>query len=89
RMNVNPGVKAEIAVHSDSRDGEDAAKMDQRRADAIVEYLVGKSVPRDRLVAKGYGISRLKNHCAPGVTCTEAEHAENRRVEFTIISIMP
>lgn len=87
RLNVNPGVKMEIAVHSDAREGTDAAKLDQRRAEAIVDHLVAKGVARDRLVAKGYGISKLKNHCAPGVTCTEAEHAQNRRVEYSVLSI--
>jgi outer membrane protein OmpA-like peptidoglycan-associated protein len=77
----------EIAVHSDAREGTDAAKLDQRRAEAIVDHLVAKGVARDRLVAKGYGISKLKNHCAPGVTCTEAEHAQNRRVEYSVLSI--
>lgn len=89
RMNVNPGIKVEIGVHSDSREGDGAAKLDQRRADAIAEYLVGKGVARDRLVAKGYGISKLKNHCAPGVTCSEEEHAANRRVEYTVLSVTP
>lgn len=87
RLNVNPGVKVEIAVHSDARDGADANKLDQRRAEVMVDYLTTKGVARDRLVPKGYGISKLKNHCAPGVTCSEAEHAQNRRVEFTITSI--
>lgn len=89
RMNVNPGIKVEIGVHSDSRDGAESAKLDQKRADAVVEYMVGKGVARDRLVAKGYGISKLKNHCAPGVTCSEEEHAANRRVEYTVTAITP
>lgn len=87
RMNVNPGIKVEVGVHSDSRDGAEAAKLDQKRADAIVEYLITKGVARDRLVAKGHGISKLKNHCAPGVTCSEAEHAANRRVEYTVLEV--
>lgn len=85
RLNVNPGLKVEIAVHSDAREGTEAARLDQRRAETIVDHLVSKGIKRDRLVPKGYGYSRLKNHCAPGVTCTEAEHAENRRVEFTVL----
>lgn len=88
RLNVNSALKVEIGVHSDARDGTDAALIDQRRADAIVDYLVSRSVKRDRLVAKGYGFTRLKNHCAPGVTCTEAEHAQNRRVEFTVLEVL-
>lgn len=88
RLNVNSALKVEIGVHSDARDGADAARLDQRRADAIVDYLVSRAVKRDRLVAKGYGFTRLKNHCAPGVTCTEAEHAQNRRVEFTVLEVL-
>ncbi|MBL7950378.1 MAG: carboxypeptidase regulatory-like domain-containing protein [Flavobacteriales bacterium] len=88
RLNVNSALKVEIGVHSDARDGTDASRLDQRRAEAIVDYLVSRAVKRDRLVAKGYGISRLKNHCAPGVTCSEAEHAQNRRVEFAVLEVM-
>jgi len=51
--------------------------------------LVRRGVKREKLVAKGYGISRLKNHCAPGVSCSEAEHAQNRRVEYTVLEVMP
>ena len=87
RLNTNPLIKVEIGVHSDARDSDDPAKRDQKRAAAIVAYLVKKGVKKDRLSEKGYGISRLKNHCAPGVQCTEAEHAENRRVEFTVTDV--
>ena len=87
RLNVNPGLKVEIAVHSDAREPSDAAKLDQRRAEAIVDHLVSKGVKRDRLVAKGQGFAKLVNHCAPGVPCTEAEHAANRRVEFTVLEV--
>ena len=55
----------------------------------MVDHLTLRGVKRDRLTAKGYGIARLKNHCAPGVTCTEAEHAQNRRVEYTVTEILP
>jgi len=89
RLNVNSALKVEIGVHSDARDGADAARLDQRRAEAIVDYLVTRAVKRDRITAKGYGFSRLKNHCAPGISCTEEEHAENRRVEFTVLEILP
>lgn len=87
RLNTNPLVKVEIGVHSDARDTNDPAKRDQKRAASIVSHLVKKGVKKDRLTEKGYGISRLKNHCAPGVQCSEAEHAENRRVEFTVTDV--
>lgn len=89
RLNVNPSVLIEVGVHSDAREGADAAKLDQRRAEAIRDHLATRGVKRERMVAKGYGTARLKNHCAVGVTCTEAEHAQNRRVEYTVTGIAP
>lgn len=88
RLVVNPQLSVEIAVHSDAR-GDAAAelKLSQKRADAIVAHLRSKGVPKDHLTAKGYGNTRLQNHCAPGVTCTEEEHAENRRSEYVITAI--
>ncbi len=88
RMLVNPGILVEVAVHADAR-GEEDQKLTQKRADAIVEYLRGKGIPKERLVARGYGATRLLNHCAPGVTCTEEEHAVNRRNEYVVTEIRP
>jgi hypothetical protein len=33
----------------------------------------------------GFGEYRLRNKCADGVKCTEAEHQYNRRTEFQLI----
>ncbi len=76
----------EIMSHTDSR-GNDAynLSLSQRRAEAVVNYLVGKGIPRARMLAKGYGETRLKNKCANGVPCTDSQHRENRRTEFRIL----
>jgi peptidoglycan-associated lipoprotein len=88
RLQVNPMLMVEIGVHSDARgDASEELKLSQKRADAIVAHLKAKGVGKDRLTAKGYGITRILNNCGPGVTCTEAEHAENRRVEYSITSV--
>lgn len=87
RLGVNPTVTIEVGVHSDARG--DLAKettLSQQRADAIAAYLISKGVPKDRVRAKGYGASRLMNHCAPGVQCSEEEHAANRRSEYTVLT---
>lgn len=85
RLQVNPGLSVEIGVHSDARGDLNAAlKLSQKRADAITAYLRSKGVAKERIVGKGYGATRLLNACGPGVTCTEAEHAENRRTEYTV-----
>ena len=36
---------------------------------------------------KGYGESKLINRCAEGVSCTEEEHAANRRTEIRITKL--
>jgi peptidoglycan-associated lipoprotein len=55
-LNDNPGISIEIASHSDSR-GDSAFNMQlsQKRAQSVVDYLVGKGIDVNRLEAKGYG----------------------------------
>jgi len=83
----NPGVKLEIASHTDSR-GSNTSNQDlsERRAQAVVRYLQTKGVNSSLLVANGFGEKRLKNRCADGVSCTERDHAVNRRTEFRLIN---
>ena len=86
-LNENQTWKVEIATHTDSRSSDAYnLKLSQQRAESIVKYLVSKGVSKERLVAKGYGETRLLNRCANGVRCTEAEHQMNRRSEFTILN---
>ena len=86
-LNSKPGVSVELTSHTDSR-GSDEYNMalSQRRADAIKNYLVSKGISANRLVSKGYGETRLKNNCSNGVQCSEAQHQQNRRTEYRVIS---
>jgi outer membrane protein OmpA-like peptidoglycan-associated protein/tetratricopeptide (TPR) repeat protein len=86
-MHDNPTLKIELASHTDNR-GNDKYNMalSQRRAQSVVDYLVNRGISRDRMVAKGYGESHLLYKSANGIIITEAEHQQNRRTEFTIIS---
>jgi OmpA-OmpF porin, OOP family len=71
----------EVGVHTDER-GDDKwnLELSQRRADAIVAYLVGKGVDAKRLRATGYGETRpLDKHHTP------AAWARNRRTELVIL----
>lgn len=79
-------VRIEIMSHTDAR-GDDAYNMSlsQQRANSVVNYLVTKGISRNRLVAKGYGETRLVNRCSNGVQCSEADHRKNRRTEFRIL----
>lgn len=82
----NPGVKLEIASHTDSRGSNTSNQsLSERRAVAVVNYLKTKGVNESLLVANGYGENKLKNRCSDGVSCTEREHAVNRRTEFRLI----
>lgn len=87
RLLVNPAVVVEVGVHTDALDQDQP--MTQKRADAVAAYLVSKGVPKDRLVARGHGNSKPVNHCVHGVTCSETEHAVNRRAEYRVIEVRP
>jgi OmpA-OmpF porin, OOP family len=78
----NPSIQlVEIQGHTDER-GDDAYNLDlsDRRAKAVMKYLVDKGVDSKRLTAQGYGetqpLDRRHN---------EAAWAKNRRVAFLIL----
>ncbi len=82
----NPTWDVEMSSHTDSRAPDDYnMKLSQRRAESTVKYLIEHGIDADRLSAKGYGETRLVNKCSNNVPCTEEEHQQNRRTEFTIL----
>lgn len=87
-LNDRPAIRIQINAHTDSR-GSAASNqtLSEARAKAVADYLVSKGINRGRLVTRGYGESQLKNRCADGVNCSEAEHAVNRRTEFRVLNI--
>jgi outer membrane protein OmpA-like peptidoglycan-associated protein len=86
-MRDNPTLKIELSSHTDSR-GSDSYNeaLSQRRAQSAVDYLVNRGIARDRMVAQGYGERRLLNRCSNGVSCSIAEHQENRRTEVEVLT---
>ncbi len=93
-MNENPGMYVELGSHTDCR----ASKrynmaLSDRRAKASAEYIKKRITNPERITGKGYGESRLINHCEcegkKVVPCTEEEHQANRRTEFRIVKIDP
>lgn len=81
----NPNIKIEIAAHTDNV-GSAGYNMtlSEKRAQSVVSYLLDNNVPVERLVAKGYGLTK------PMVPNTSEENkALNRRVEFKILEVMP
>jgi outer membrane protein OmpA-like peptidoglycan-associated protein len=89
-MEENPHLVFEIGVHTDSRGNDEYnLALSQGRADEIVFNLLKKGIPKNRLLAKGYGETLLVNHCSNGVRCNGNEHESNRRIEFIVKDILP
>jgi outer membrane protein OmpA-like peptidoglycan-associated protein len=82
----NPEVKVELSSHTDCRGSHKYNQnLSQNRANASVAYIISQGIAKERIVAKGYGETKLLNECADGVTCTEEQHQMNRRTEFKVI----
>jgi len=77
-----PEVRVEVAGHTDSQNSEAYnQKLSERRAQAVMDYLVARGIDRSRLVAKGYGEAQpiADNRTADG-------RGANRRVELRKLS---
>lgn len=76
-----PNAKIEIAGYTDNQ-ASDAynLQLSQRRAQAVVDYLVSVGIDRKKLVSKGYGESK-----PIAGNDTEEGRAMNRRVEFRFL----
>ena len=79
------GVYIEVEGHTDNV-GNDAYNkgLSQRRAEAVVAYLVSKGVDAGRLQAKGFG-----EEAPIADNKTKVGRATNRRVVFTILTAAP
>ncbi len=87
-MKAYPGMKLELASHTDSRGSTDYNQdLSRRRSASVLKYLKSKDVDGNRLVPRGYGESQLRNRCASGVACSEREHQYNRRTEVKILEL--
>lgn len=76
----DPELRLVIAGHTDSEGGDDYNQaLSERRAEAVVGWLVGKGVAANRLSAEGHGESRPVADNA-----SEAGRALNRRVELRL-----
>ena len=75
-----PTVNIEIAGHTDT-DGEEASNqaLSEKRAQAVVDYLVRAGLPASRFIPAGYGSTQplAGNE-------TEEGKAQNRRIEFMV-----
>ena len=89
-MKDNPTLEIELSSHTDCRATiKYNQQLSSKRAESAVQYIASQGVDVRRMIAAGYGESRLVNKCACEgtyvVPCTEEEHQENRRTEFKIL----
>jgi len=84
-LTENPKLILEVQSHTDAVAGDDYnMELSQKRANAVVDYLIAKGINKKRLIAKGFGETMLANTCANGVECSDAEHKQNRRTVFKL-----
>ncbi len=91
----NPSLVVEIQVHSDCRGSNKySRRLSPARAQSCLEYLVSKGIPKERLIASGYGDEVPRK---PGLDCEsinkmptkeeqEKAHQQNRRVQYKVLS---
>ena len=80
-LNDNKNIKIEIAGHTDAVGSDvDNLTLSNNRANAVVNYLLGKGIAKDRLSAKGYGETKFI-----ATNDTDEGKQLNRRVEFVIL----
>lgn len=81
-LKSQPDMKVELSGHTDSV-GSDAynKNLSQRRANSVKNFLVSQGVPASRLTAIGYGEAK-----PVADNTTDEGRAQNRRVEFRVIS---
>lgn len=84
-MNKYPEMEVEIGSHTDNRgNAKFNEDLSQKRADATRNYIIEQGIPKNRILAKGYGESVPIVKCIPEDTCDEEQHELNRRSEFVI-----
>lgn len=86
-MTENPTMEIEIGAHTDCRGGETLNRnLSDKRAKAAAEYIKAKIENPERIAGKGYGESQPLSDCSCN-SCSDEEHAKNRRIEFKIIKM--
>lgn len=85
-MGDNPEIFVELGSHTDDRASNDYnMELSWRRARSAVSYMLTRGIDPARIVAKGYGESRL---LLPNAL-TEEDHQVNRRTEFKVLRYDP
>ncbi len=88
QLHRHPTMRIQIRAHTDCR-GSVAfnADLSERRALAVVNYLVSHGIPRNRLEYIGLGFSQPTVKCPICEQCTEHDHYLNRVLDFKVLQL--
>ncbi|HRP60532.1 MAG TPA: OmpA family protein, partial [Vicingus sp.] len=91
-LKENTTIKVEISSHTDTRGSDVYNKnLSQKRANAVVNYLVTKGIKKERFKSVGYGETKPIDDCSKYTECGETRnddcdcHQKNRRTEFKVL----
>ena len=63
-LQENPSMEIELGSHTDCRSSASYnITLSGKRAKSSAEYIVSKGITKTRIISKGYGESKLINHC--------------------------
>lgn len=81
QLKKNPRIKLEIQGHTDNIGTKEYnQKLSEKRADAVMEYLIKNGISPERLRSKGFGETK-----PIATNNTEEGRSKNRRTEFLMI----
>ncbi len=84
-LELNPDIRIQLQSHTDCRGSTKYnQELSEKRARAVIDYLISRGIDPGRLEARGFGESRPLTNCACN-QCTEEEHQLNRRTSFVIV----
>ena len=85
-LKAHPELSIILVGHTDCRGGNDYNNfLSMQRAGQAKAYLLSQGLSESRIVQiEGKGEDALINSCKDDISCDNAKHEENRRVEFII-----
>lgn len=92
-LKKHPEIYIELGSHTDCRGSEEFNEdLSFRRAESSRNYIIEHGIEEKRIYGKGYGESKLVNHCKckdyDEKKYPEVLHQQNRRTEFVIVKIL-
>lgn len=84
-LQKNKDLMVKITTHTDSKpDDKSALDLTAKQAKAVKDYLVKKGIPSTRIKTFPKGKSQPRKACKAHTDCSDADHKQNRRVEFVV-----